>query len=147
MGTYTYSLSLLINHADADLAAIPDRLGMTPKTIWRKGDPRVLRNGRFIGGVRTDSYCSMQFGADLEKSLPDGLRAALAQLKPHSDLFAYLASSGAEVRFFIGWFSDGNSRDVLGADILKDLGELGIALDLDFYGTDEESSDVPEKPT
>ena len=109
---------------------------MAADSIWRKGDLCVPPNGRVIGGFRPRSVCTIQFGKDYEKELPDGLRAALAILKPHREFIRELASTGAELSFFIGWFSDFNSRDVLDWMTLRDLADLHISLDFDVYGPD-----------
>lgn len=143
VGEYTYRLSLWISHPDADLSAIPAKLGLQADRVWKKGDQRVAPNGRVIGGVWPSSFCSIQFGEDHEKNLPDGLRTALAILRPQKTFISGLAASGIELRFFVGWFSDFNSRDVLDWEILRDLAELHISLDLDFYGpgdTDKNSN-------
>ena len=141
LGEYTYRLSLCIRHADADLSAIPEKLGLPPDSIWKKGDLSIAPNGRVIGGVRPSSACSIQFGKDYENGLPGGLKAALAILKPHQEFICGLAATGVELSFFIGWFSDFNSRDVLDWATLRDLADLHISLDLDFYAPDQVGQD------
>jgi hypothetical protein len=86
MGTHKYRLSLSVDHPDADLSFLPAELGLEAKVLYMKGDPRIAPNGRVIGGVHRYSYCSIEFDGGQENSLPDGLRSALAVLKPHKKI-------------------------------------------------------------
>ena len=61
---------------------------------------------------------------------------ALETLGPHKQYLRELRARGVTFSFFIGWFSDHNSRDVIGWEILRDMAELGLSLDLDVYGPD-----------
>jgi len=89
-----------------------------------------------MGGNRRNSCCSFDMGEG--DDLPLSLREALAHLTPHRVLLEELSISGAKLRFFVGWFSEGlNSRELLGWELLRDIAALRIALDLDFYGPDE----------
>ena len=141
MGDYTYRLTLAIEHPDSDLSAIPGQLGLPAKQTGKKGDPRIAPNGRVTGSVYRHSSCSIQFGADHERDLPRGLKSALATLLPHKTYLADWSEKGATLGLFIGWFSDFNSRDAIDWKILKDLAELQISLDIDFYGPDEVQND------
>lgn len=144
MGEYTYRLTLLIFHPDADLSHVPTRLGIPASHLWKKGDVRTAPNGRVLSGTYKDSNCGIQFGQDYEKDLPAGLKSALVMLLPHKEYFEELTASGAELKFFVGWFSDASSRDILGWETLRDMAVLKIALDLDFYGPDPVEN--PEAP-
>ncbi len=68
--------------------------------------------------------------------MPQGLRAALATLLPHKEFLNSLSDGGVKFSFFVGWFSEPNSRDVIGWEILRDMTDLRISLDIDFYGPD-----------
>ena len=136
MGNYIYRLSLWFGHPDADLSEIPSRLGLSANRVWKKGDPRTAPNGRIIGGVYHDSRGSIEFVGGKKSDLPKGLRAAIAALKPHKAFLNELSETGTKFSFFVGWFSDLNSRDVIDWEILRDLAELRISLDLDVYGPD-----------
>lgn len=94
-------------------------------------------DGRLLGGSYQNSYCSIVFEHAPEVSLPVGLKVALAKLTPHKPFLEELVASGANLRFFVGWFSDSSSRDYLDWKLLKEIADLKISLDLDFYGPDE----------
>jgi len=142
VGDYTYRLTLQIDHPDADLSEIPVRLGLQAKVIARKGDPIVAPNGRVTGAIYRNSYCAIPFGSYNESDLPKGLRSALATLLPHKTFLGDWSRKDAKYSFFVGWFSDFNSGAVLDWEILRDLSELRISLDLDFYGPDAVQSDT-----
>ena len=142
MNTYRHKLSFCAVHESADLGALPESLGTAAQTIWRAGEPCTTRSGRNLGGVRKNSYCSIDFGSG--ENLPRSLQEALAKLAPHRALLDGLSASGAKFRFFVGWFSDGScSRDVLDWELLRDIADLKIALDLDLYGSGDEEPPEP----
>jgi hypothetical protein len=143
VGDYTCKLTLWIEHPDADLSDIPNRLGLKAERLWKKGDPRITPSGRARGGYYRSSYCNIPFAADRDGGLPADLLAAIAILKPHQAYLAGLTAAGIKLRFFVGWFSELNSRDVLDWTLLKEIAALHISLDLDFYGPDpaKETSD------
>jgi hypothetical protein len=117
---------------------------MPARTLWTKGEARFAPNGQRIPGLAKVSYCSIHFEGNFEKDFPSGLNSALAILRPHQVFLDELVASGAELTFFVGWFSDWNSRDVTGWNIMKTLGEMKISLDLDFYGPDVDSVTAEE---
>jgi hypothetical protein len=146
LGEYTYNLTLCIKHPDADLTDVPVRLGLPARRLWKKGDPRTAPNGRVQGGIYKNSLCAIQLGQRHERSLPAGLKFALGTLLPCKEYLAELVANGAELQFFIGWFSDANSGDTLDWEILRDMAALKISLDLDFYGPDPvENSELQEQ--
>lgn len=125
-----------VGHRDADLSEVPVKLGLRARRLWRKGDPRTAPSGRVQGGTYKNSYCGIRFGESKQADLPTGLKSALAALKPHAAYLHDLWRVGVKLNFFVGWFSDANSRDVLDWEILREMAELHISLDLDFYGPD-----------
>jgi len=137
MGTYRHKLSFCVDHESLDLSVIPEQLDMPASRLWNAGNPRTTPDGTLLGGNHRDSFCSINFEASSEISLPDSLKAALVQLIPHREFLEHLTGSGAKLRFFIGWVSDFNSRDCLDWNLLAQIAGLKISLDFDFYGPDE----------
>jgi hypothetical protein len=139
LGDYTYRLSLWVEHPDADLSDVPEKLGLTAHRLWKKGDRRMPKGrdtGGIPSGVHRNSYCNIRFNEVAETELPDGIKAALDLLRPHKDFLMELTDAGVQLSFFVGWYSEFNSRDVLDWAILRDMADLRISLDLDFYGPD-----------
>ena len=140
MGDYTHRLTLQAFHDDADLSALPATLGLEPDKLARAGDTRIAPNGRVIDAKYRFSTCTFPFESGSGESLPAHLAAVIAQLKPHGAAFDTWSDAGIRFQFFIGWFSDFNSRDVFDWALLADLAALRISLDIDFYGPDEPSA-------
>lgn len=136
MGEYTYRLSLWIEHPEMDLAEVPVRLGLPATRLWKKGSARSTPKGRPIEGVYPRSFCGIELVDHEQADLPAGVRAALDLLTPHKTFLSELADKGAQIRLFVGWFSESNSRDILDWELLRDLAALKVSLDLDFYGPD-----------
>ena len=146
MGEYTYSLSFFIEHSDADLSGVSDTLGLKAARLWRKGEARTTPKGGALNGTYKKSSWSAELGSH-QKDLPTGLKSALATLQPHQEYLAKLVADGAKLRFFVGWFSGFNSRDVLDWQLLQDIAALKISLDLDIYGPDPvEVSELKSNP-
>ncbi len=134
MGNYTHRLSFCAEHPSADLAILPQTLGLAAKRLWKAGEARVAPNGRIQGGIHKHSYCLIEF--EPVASLPESLAGAITRLKPHKSFLIQLTENGVKFRFFIGWFSEFNSGDRLEWALLRDIADLQISLDFDFYGPD-----------
>jgi hypothetical protein len=136
VGDYRHRLSLSADHNSLDLSEIPLQLGMPANRLWNVGEIRVAPNGRVQGGTHRYSFCSIDFESSPE-GLPRSLEMAVSQLQPHKDFLRRLHDTGVNFRFFIGWFSDFNSADRFEWKLLRDIADLRIALDFDFYGPNE----------
>jgi hypothetical protein len=136
MGDYTHRLSLAAYHNDADLSALPAEIGLVADKVARVGDMRIAPNGRVTGGRYRFSTCGFKFEPKDGESLPTHLAAVMAQLKPYRAAFERWSGAGVRFEFFVGWFSDFNSRDIFDWTLLADIAALRISLDIDFYGPD-----------
>lgn len=126
-------LSLHIKHPTRDLSAVCIALDLKPTHIWKKGDERQTPRGAKIGGTRTNSYCSIEFGASSRRPLPKQIEAALAVLKPHRAILRRLSSTGGRLSFYVGWFCAGDTGERLDWQLLEAMTDLRIALDLNVY--------------
>ncbi len=140
MGDYTHKLTLQAFHDDADLSDLPIALGLVADKLARVGEMRITPSGRVTGVRHRVSSCSFTFEAQVDESLPAHIAAVVARLKERRDACMTWSEAGVRFQFFIGWFSDSNSRDVFDWTLLADLAALRISLDIDFYGPDEPSA-------
>jgi hypothetical protein len=76
--------------------------------------------------------------------LADLLGRVLDQLAPHRSFFHGIRSQGGTIEFFVGWFFDGQSGDVLDCDLLARMADLKIDLSLDVYGPEATPSQPGE---
>jgi hypothetical protein len=131
------NLSLRMRHPTRDLSVICGALGFRPTIIWKVGGERRTPKGTKIGGIRTHSYCSVNFGATTRKSLVKRIEAALVRLRPHRPALKRFSSTGGTTSFFIGWFLDADTGEVLPPQMLQELGDLRISLELCVYMPDK----------
>jgi hypothetical protein len=122
-------LILSVEHADADLSQIPAKIGLAALDCWKKGDPR---SGPVTLANHRSSRCSFQFAKGHDQALPNGLRVALAALRPHKDLIDELSKSGATFKFYISR-SGRVENEALDWTLLHDLADLKIDLQFGSY--------------
>ncbi|MBR0836629.1 DUF4279 domain-containing protein [Bradyrhizobium manausense] len=108
-------------------------LGLKPEFLWKAGEKRQTPRGTRIGGVRTESYCSIDFGESRREGFARQMQAALARLKPHRRTLRKLTSTGGRVSFFVGWFCDKHTGESLDRQLLGGMAELQIAIDLNIH--------------
>ena len=133
MGSFTYRLSFRATHPDADLSVVSDALGVPPSRLWRAGEPRTTPTGGQLAGVNKVSYCTIPLDQEPGTPLPDAIASVLKRLRAERRILDPLAASGGSFNFFVGWFTDGNSGEILDWHLLKDLADLKISLDMDVY--------------
>jgi hypothetical protein len=138
MGEYTYRLSFSADHDSMDLSILPQTLGVVADRLWKLGDTRKAPNGRVQGGNYKYSYCSIDMpAASADVELTALMSKLLGNLELHREFLNRLAADGVKFKFFVGWFSDFNSRDVFDWRLLGRMADLKISLDIDFYGPDD----------
>lgn len=127
-----------------DLGCVSEMLGISPRVLWKVGDPRRTPKGTPLPGIYETGFWTARLvdGASTQQSLSLALSAALDAIAAGTSLFAKIARTGGRVEFFVGWFFDeGNSGDVLDHSLLGRLSDMNIDLSFDVYGEDEPSDD------
>jgi hypothetical protein len=133
VNTTKLECSLRLRHPEADLAPIAKSIGLRVSTGWVRGDTRKSPKGTVLGGVREDSYCSMDLGTYKRMNVADALGKCLEQLKPSKRKLQKLVRSGGTVSIAIGWFCKGDVGASIPTSIVETLSKLGITLDLYIY--------------
>jgi hypothetical protein len=126
-------LSLHIKHPTRDLSRVCNALGFKPRHIWKKGDERQTPRGNKIGGIREASYCSIDFGLPSREPIAKQIEANLVLLKRHRATLRKLSSSGGTISFYVGWFCDETTGEILSNELLWAMTDLRIALELNIY--------------
>ena len=129
-------LSLHIKHPTRDLSSVCATFGLRPTHLWKAGDERRTPKGNKIGGLRTESYCSIHFGPTTRQPLSKQLEAALGMLKPHRRILRRLSSTGGSISFFVGWFFKEHAGESFSRQILDEMADLRIVLELNIYVPD-----------
>lgn len=135
MSTYHYSLSLRLRHPSMSPPDMSDALGLQPDRSWRAGEPRSTLKGAPLSGVNRESYWTALLGKGAwpPDSLVDAISAALDRLSGRRPFFHQIRSDGRSAEFFIGWFFDGQSGDVLPCGLMARAADLAIDLSFDVY--------------
>jgi hypothetical protein len=140
MRIFRFTINLRLWHPVLKSAEISAALGMTPK-------PRVATRRAVpddFGGTAgaTYTYWSSEGRSGEDSQLLQVLEAFIAELEPHAPFLSSFRASGGRVELFVGWFASRRSGgDVIGYDLLKQLGDLQIDLSFDVYSGHEEPDD------
>jgi hypothetical protein len=113
-------------------------LGETPRFSWKAGDRRRTPTGQLLEGSNDTTYwCSGSIDGD-GFDLASTIAANLESLESHRSFLADFSSTGGDVEYFIGWYTDGrNTGETFDSDLLRRLADLQIDLAFDVYGLDE----------
>jgi hypothetical protein len=137
MNSYTFSVSLRINHPSRDLGYMTSELGMVPSTSWIAGDDRKTPKGTVLGGKRTNSYWVARLNEEEESSeawqIEDFLEHWFNELLPHADTLSEIHNSGGNVIIYISLYSGRNFGVILNPKLLAKFGTSNFEIQLDMY--------------
>jgi hypothetical protein len=138
MSTFRYKISLRIIHPNIDPVVISQTLHLQPKRIWKLGEPRITPAGTPLQGNYDNSYWSYAYSTPDDEQSSAFIRSTALALQQHREFFHRLRTEGADIEFFIGWFSDRNFGETFSCDLLGILADLQIDLGFDVYPEDNE---------
>jgi hypothetical protein len=134
MHPFNFKVSLRIVHPEMDPNEISKVLGLRAKYSWKAHTQKKTPKGQPLEGLYDASYCSF----DLENSngieLSDFIKLCNIKFSSYKSFFNQIYSTGGELEYFIGWYSDENSGEIFDLELLEQLVELKIKLSFDFYG-------------
>lgn len=142
MKNYTFRASLRVFGGSVEHEDICKILGMTPKWLYRAGEPRVSPKGELLGGVYPSNYCVIELVTGSDSSLSEFVDEQTRALLVHKELFKNIKKSSGRVEFFLGWFIDENFGEILLSETLMLMGELGIDLSFDIYPPEKKGRSV-----
>ena len=139
---FYYSVSLSIVHPNLDPAIVSKAIDcLRPRIEAKAGTERRSNDGSLVLPVRrtllthwmADLHDAEQvYSGDI--AISDLIAEQLVKLAGHKQLFSEIKSEGT-VSLRIGWFSITNhSAGVLDYDLLRQCGELGLDIELNYYG-------------
>ncbi|WP_146441918.1 DUF4279 domain-containing protein [Botrimarina colliarenosi] len=136
LNDYEYCFSLHVEGGRFPREAVTSLVGIEPRSSHSRGERRVNRRGEVREGVWPSHYWSAPMPTVQDASLSESVQALVSRLKANSDPFAKLSMEGARISLFVGIFSNRLCDDEFPATLLAELGQLGIALRLDYYGNE-----------
>jgi hypothetical protein len=133
---FKYKVSLVLTHPSMEATDLTERLReFSPEKAISAGDMRSFKSGLKRPAALTVWRTNLAGDyIDSETAdLNEFLKSWLPRLRKHQDAFLDV-NSGGDSRLEIEWrFSTTHSVEVLSPDVLKELGAIGLALDLEIY--------------
>jgi hypothetical protein len=152
---FHYCVSLSIAHPSVDPKSITAVItSLRPKIETMAGSERRAKDGTTIVPQRKAALSHWLADLHDEKRLYSGDKAIseviltqLEKLEKHTDFLSQLRHQGV-VALIIGWFGESNySAGVLSADMLKKCGDLGIDIELNYYGPSAPQREPASNPS
>lgn len=106
---------------------------MEAKFKWKAGAERKTPEGTPLAGVYETTYCCFDLEHSKNIGLADFLKRCNRNLYKHKDFFNSIRSTGGDLEYFIGWFTDKDSGETFDLELLQQMAELGIDLALCVY--------------
>jgi hypothetical protein len=133
LNDYEYCASLHIIDSFVPAAEISNRLALIPTRLHESGDAR--RNS----SIYEKAYWATELPAKASESYDEFLSSFCSQFEEHADTLKEIHESGGRIELFIGLFAIRCCDASISCETLLRLGQLRIALRLDYYGPDSES--------
>ena len=130
---FEYHVSLRVTHPTLDPAEIAGQVGFDAKAKWAAGEPRKTPKGRPLRGIREQSYCALAIGSGDDGALAECLDTAVARLKHAGEFLRQIRATGGSLMFYVSWVSSGDTGEVFGTALLRDMADLGIELGINVY--------------
>ncbi len=126
------SISMRILHPKLSAEEITAIMKCEPDRAESVGAPRTTPKGQPLDGIYSESFWMKKFNVR-KSSLRQAIEKALTLAESVPSATLQLTRGGGRIEFFIGWFIDKNTGDVLPFDLLKKVGDLQIDLSFDVY--------------
>jgi hypothetical protein len=89
--------------------------------------------GQSIGRNSKGKLLHFRHCAGSDGEVADCLADTVERLAEHAEFFRNLKATGGSAMFYVFWYPNGDTGDVFGADLLAQMGRLGIDLGLNVY--------------
>lgn len=128
-------ISIRIRHPRFSAQEITAIMKCAPDITHSIGDPRTTLKGQHLEGCYTETYWLKRIATPNLKLLA-AIRKAQKIILSAPEATRQITIDGGRVEFFIGWFVDRNSGEMLPHEFLKELADLHIDLSFDVYGAE-----------
>ena len=143
-GGLSLSISLRVRHPSLDPDVITGTLGITPEHFWGCGEPRRSASGAKLGGTHRETYWSATLPEPLGQHLPGQstwhvepaalLARHVLQLKRHRAFFDQIRAEGGDASLMVELAPEAETAFRLDASIMRQLAELGLAVEFEIIG-------------
>ncbi len=138
---FKYSIELQFRHPDIDPVRIATELNMKPSHSWKNGDLRVTPDGQKTGGIRKGSYANFRICEGYDGEFASALDFWVNNLESSAEFFRECRKSGGAIIFYIYWYPNGDTGEVLKPELLSRISNLGIELGINVYETTYSEAD------
>jgi hypothetical protein len=107
-------------------------VGEVAKVKWNVGEARVAPNGRSIGGLRDESYCTFDVPEAETLELNAAIIALSDRLEKRSSALRELAQQGADIEFY-ATADEAKRGEMIEAAAIAALARLNAGLAIDWY--------------
>ena len=143
---FDYSISLRVTHPSWSKEDIAARLKRSPRRAWTVGEPRTTPKGRLLEGHHKESYCSFDITRRVDGEVASALLDTFEALRAFAHDLHELRATGGDVSLFVFWQSNGDTGERFDVDLLRAMAELGIALDLNVFDSNDALALEPVVP-
>ncbi|MBT2750085.1 MULTISPECIES: DUF4279 domain-containing protein [unclassified Lysobacter] len=128
-----YQLSLRITHPSIDPLEITRTLSLDHSVCHKQGEERRTPKGNPLPGQNKNSFWLHEVVVDDHEDISSAIEHTNHKLKDHQEFLTNLVKEGGNIQYFIGWFVEANSGDILDWELLRHCAELNIDLYFDIY--------------
>lgn len=129
----SFDFAVRIWHRSADPVEIGRELNWHPTLSKRVGEPRSTPKGNPLPGQNRESTWYAKLGVEPGESLASAIGRANQKLATGRSYLERLTADGGKVEYFIGWFVEANSGEVLDSILLRACADLEVQLAFDVY--------------
>lgn len=144
MNSYQYRIAFRVFHPRISGEEICARIGLPVSRKWNVGEQRTTVGGEPLQGMNGRSYCLFYLDFPEISDIAAALQAAVGVLGLRTESLRDLAGTGGTLEFYVVWFAERNSGDVLSWRLLRMLADLSINLAIDIYPKRFEPADHVE---
>ena len=141
--SYRFMMSFRIMHPTLEPAVISAALEMQPSLTWKAGERRRTPKGDLLQGTyKTNYWCAPSERYEGDASPTDALLAWLPRLQARKEFLKTAHDSGGTIDFYITWGVGDIPGDTFSADLLFQLGSLGIAVSIEVFRQSASTGDT-----
>lgn len=131
--TFEYAVSLQVRHPTAPADELAAAFPWPMTSSWNAGDASATPKGRALGGIRSESYCSLKVANGHDAGLAACLAQAVDLISADDKRWVDFRQTGGRLSFYVFWYPDGDTGALFDAGLLGKMAALGIDLGLNVY--------------
>lgn len=128
-----FKMTLRVSHPSIDPQAITAELSLAPTNSYKNGESRSTPKGNPLSGNYNHSFWAHELVTEGCADISDAINKANEKIGLHREFMANIVEGGGSIQYFVGWFIDGSSGEILSWKLLKDCSDLNVDIYFDVY--------------